>query len=166
MHFLSGAVPPAKIAGMRRVNLKQVELADWAERDGYRRRGARVGDAIGSDQIGASIYELGDDERTFPYHFHHGVEEWLLVVDGTPTVRVGDGELRLRRGDVVCFPAGPEGAHAVTGSGTVLVLSANRAPSISVYPDSDKLGTRPADAGSPDRLNFRRGDAVDYWDGE
>jgi hypothetical protein len=30
------------------------------------------------------------------------------------------------------------------------------------YPDSDKIG-----AGPPwDRLYFRRGDAVDYWEGE
>jgi hypothetical protein len=34
-----------------------------------------------------------------------------------------------------------------------------------VYPDSDKLGVRPP-AGGPDRLDFRRRDAVDYWDGE
>jgi hypothetical protein len=33
------------------------------------------------------------------------------------------------------------------------------------YPDSDKLGVRPP-GGGPDRLDFRRGDAVDYWDGE
>jgi hypothetical protein len=39
------------------------------------------------------------------------------------------------------------------------------AASISVYPDSDKLGVRPS-GGGPDRLDFRRGDAVDYWDGE
>jgi hypothetical protein len=37
--------------------------------------------------------------------------------------------------------------------------------SISVYPDSDKLGVRPPDGGE-DRLDFRRGDAVDYWDRE
>jgi hypothetical protein len=35
---------------------------------------------------------------------------------------------------------------------------------VSVYPDSDKLGTRPEELG--DRLNFRRADAVDYWEGE
>ena len=154
------------IARVRRVNLKDVGLSQWEERDGYRRRGVRVGDAIGSEQIGASLYELPGDERTFPYHFHHGVEEWLLVVDGTPTVRLPDGERTLRRGDVVCFAAGPSGAHAVRGPGTVLMLSANRAPSISVYPDSDKIGTRPGDAESPDRLNFRRADGVDYWEGE
>jgi hypothetical protein len=44
------------------------------------------------------------------------------------------------------------------------MLSANRSPSIAVYPDSDKVGTRPPDDG--DRLDFRRGDAVDYWEGE
>jgi hypothetical protein len=34
-----------------------------------------------------------------------------------------------------------------------------------VYPGSDKVGVRPP-GGGPDRLNFRRGEAVDYWDGE
>ena len=37
--------------------------------------------------------------------------------------------------------------------------------SASVYPDSNKLGIRPS-GGGPDRLDFRRDDAVDYWDGE
>jgi hypothetical protein len=44
-------------------------------------------------------------------------------------------------------------------------VAAVGAPSVSVYPDSDKLGVRPP-GGGPDRLDFRRRDAVDYWDGE
>jgi hypothetical protein len=39
------------------------------------------------------------------------------------------------------------------------------AASVSVYPDSDKVGVRPPGSG-PDRLNFFRSDAVDYWEGE
>ena len=39
------------------------------------------------------------------------------------------------------------------------------AASVSVYPDSGKVGVRPP-RGGPDRLNFRRSDAVDYWEGE
>jgi uncharacterized cupin superfamily protein len=37
-----------------------------------------------------------------------------------------------------------------------------------VYPDSDKIGTRPGRTGVPglDDLDFRRQDAVDYWYGE
>ena len=48
------------------------------------------------------------------------------------------------------------------------MLSANRWPSISVYPDSDKIGARPEDWGThdEDRLNFRRETAVEYWDRE
>lgn len=140
------------------------ELPDESERNGFRWRGRRVGDEIGSDRIGGSVYELDEGERTFPYHFHYGIEEWLVVLDGEPQLRTPAGERRLRRGDVVCFPDGPDGAHAVRGPGRVLILSANRTPSISVYPDSDKLGARPGN--DADRLNFRRGDAVDYWDGE
>jgi uncharacterized cupin superfamily protein len=150
--------------GVRRFNLYSDELDHEQQRERFRWRAARVGDQIGARRIGGSVYELAADEQTFPYHFHHGVEEWLLVVAGTPVLRTPDGERELRRGDVVCFPVGPPGAHAVRGPGRVLILSANREPSISAYPDSDKLGTRPG--GEEERLNFRRADAVDYWDGE
>lgn len=149
---------------MQRFSLSHGELEHGSERDGFRWRATRVADRVRAERIGGSLYELEEGERTFPYHFHHGIEEWLLVVDGTPTVRTPDGERELGPGDVVCFPSGPDGAHAVRGPGRILILAAGGPPSVSVYPDSDKLGTRPAL--EHDRLNFRRGDAVDYWDGE
>ena len=114
--------------------------------------------------MGASVYELEGDELTFPYHFHHGVEEWLYVIGGTPTVRTPGGERALAAGDLICFPSGREGAHAVRGPGRVMIVSASASPSISVYPESGKVGTRPAD--EEDRLNVRRADAVGYWEGE
>jgi uncharacterized cupin superfamily protein len=147
-----------------RFNLRSGGLEQEADRAGFRWRASRVGDLLGSQRIGASLYELPEGERTFPYHFHHGVEEWLLVVEGEPTVRTPAGEQRLAPGDLVCFPSGAGGAHSAAGPGRVLIVSANREPSISVYPDSDKLGARPGE--DEDTLNFRRGDAVDYWDGE
>jgi uncharacterized cupin superfamily protein len=145
---------------VRRVNLLTPEFADSREREGYRWRRADVGKQLGSARIGGSVYELADGERTFPYHHHHGIEEWLLVIDGTPTVRTPGGERPLRRGDVVCFPVGSAGAHQVRGPGTVLLLSANRTPETIEYPDSGKVGARP-----PGKI-FRLGDAVDYWQGE
>jgi uncharacterized cupin superfamily protein len=149
---------------VERFSLLDGDLDREGDRGGYRRRSASVGERLGATQIGGSVYDLPEGESTFPYHFHHGVEEWLVVVAGTPRVRIPGGERALRPGDVMCFPSGPEGAHRVSGPGRVLILSANRSPSISVYPDSDKLGTRPGR--DDDRLNFRRRDAVDYWDGE
>jgi uncharacterized cupin superfamily protein len=149
-------------------NVLTAELeADDDFRPGYQRASTRVGDAIGGDRIGATLYDLGDGERICPYHYHHGVEEWLYVVSGTPTVRQTDGERTLRAGDVVCFPGDPSGAHTVRGPGRVLMFSANQWPAVVAYPDSDKLGARPTrEFDDRDRLNFRRGDAVDYWDGE
>jgi len=145
---------------VRRINLLAPELDRSSERDGYRWRGARVGPAVGAEQIGASLYELGDGQRSFPYHFHHATEEWLLVVAGSPVVRAPDGDRVLRRGDVLCFPVGAGGAHQVTGPGTVLIISDTQAIDAVEYPDSGKIAVRP-----PGKI-FRSADAVDYWDGE
>jgi uncharacterized cupin superfamily protein len=82
------------------------------------------------------------------------------VLAGSPLVRTPDGERVLRRGDVLCFPVGPGGAHQVTGPGTVLIVSENRSPESIEYPDSGKVEVRP-----PGRI-FRSADSVDYWDGE
>jgi len=155
---------------VRRFNLIDDELEAEGEhyRPGYPKRTAAVDEAIGGDKIGGAVYELEEGERVCPFHYHHGVEEWLVVVAGTPTVRTQNGEQQLRAGDVVCFPGSPEGAHAVHGPGRVLMLSEEIWPAVVVYPDSDKIGARPGPRGThvDDRGNFRRSDAVDYWDGE
>ncbi len=142
------------------MNVLAPEFDLSSERDGFRWRGARLGGQLGATKIGASLYELAGGERTFPYHHHHGMEEWLIVLAGAPTVRTPEGDRTLRRGDVLCFPTGPEGAHQVRGPGTVVLLSASRAPETTEYPDSAKLGARP-----PGKI-FRLADAVDYWEGE
>jgi uncharacterized cupin superfamily protein len=134
------------------------------DREGYRWGSLRV---AAGEQLGGTVYDLAAGEKTFPYHYHHGIEEWLYVVSGTPTLRTPDGERQLREGDVAVFRPGPDGAHQVTGPGRVLIVSNLVWPSISVYPDSDKVGTRSSrDTSDPDRLNFPRGSAVDYWEGE
>jgi uncharacterized cupin superfamily protein len=152
---------------MERFNVITGELPATGARAGYAWRGRRaLGRELGLRRFGTSVYELAAGEWTFPYHYHHGVEEWLYVVDGAPRLREPSGERVLAPGDVVCFPSGPHGAHAVSGPGRVVMFSAGgRGASISVYPDSDKLGVRPR-GGGEDRLDFRRRDAVDYWDGE
>jgi uncharacterized cupin superfamily protein len=149
-----------------RFNLLSGQLDLEQERPGFNWRAVRVGDRIGGSRIGGTIFELGPGERVCPYHFHHGVEELVLVLAGEPLLRTPAGERTLQAGDLVAFPRGPEGAHSLQGPGRILLLSANREPSISAYPDSDKLGTRPGSGAPGDGLNFRRADAVDYWDGE
>jgi uncharacterized cupin superfamily protein len=124
-------------------------------------RSASVRETLGGDRIGCTLYEIDAGRQLWPYHFHWNNEEWLLVVDGTPTLRAPDGERELRAGDLVSFPEGPEGAHTLVGPGRVAIFSTRNQGSVE-YPDSGKVG-----AGPPwDRLYFRREDAVDYWLGE
>ena len=154
---------------MRRFNLLAAEPEyDDSDPEGYRAGMDRFGPKIGAAQIGGSIYEIPPGQSICPYHYEWGDEEWLIVLDGVATVRHPDGEEDLVRGDVVCFPPGPEGAHKVTNNSEeplrVLMVSTLDEVGVAVYPDSDKVGVYPA--GATEGQLFRQGTAVDYWDGE
>jgi uncharacterized cupin superfamily protein len=123
---------------------------------------------VAGELLGASVYELAPGERTWPYHYHHGNEEWLVVLEGRATLRTPDGEHPMRGGQIVCLPEGQAGAHQVINRSDepvrVLILSTLNTPSAAAYPDGDKLRVGlAADAGGP--LTFRAVDVVDYWEG-
>ena len=103
-----------------------------------------------------------------PYHYEHGEEEWILVLQGRPSLRTPDGVEALEPLDVVFFPRGPEGAHQVrnqTGAPVrVLMWSTVVYPAVSVYPDSDKVGVWTGI--KPEDLIVKRSSAVEYYDGE
>ena len=143
------------------------EVATRARSDhpaGYRSATVQVGPLIEAGALGASVYDLEPGESSSPYHYEHGNEEWLLVLDGRPTLRHAGGEDELEPWDVVCFADGAEGAHKVTNNSDapvrVVMLSTKRKPAVFVYPDSGKLAV------VPPRSIFRLADEVDYWDGE
>jgi uncharacterized cupin superfamily protein len=144
-------------------NLLGDDWFDDSTRPGFSWRRIRVA----GERLAGSLYELAPGERTWPYHYHWGNEEWLIALSGTPTLRTPDGERELRAGDVVCFSAGPGGAHQVVNrsnaSVRVFIVSTLNVPSSAVYPDSDKVSVRWS---RDEALLFRRGDAVDYWEGE
>jgi len=51
-----------------------------------------------SNALGASVWEIQPGGSQFVYHFHHGSEELLVVLRGTPTVRMHDAEHVLAEG--------------------------------------------------------------------
>ena len=127
-----------------------------------------VARAVGSSTTSMFIYDLAPGQRQSPYHYEYE-EEWLVVVEGTLALRTPDGEHTLERGDLVCFPAGPAGAHQLMNRSEVpvrtLMFSSSRAPAVSVYPDSGKIGVWPGDEDND--LVFSRGTAVPWsetWD--
>ncbi|OFW72711.1 MAG: hypothetical protein A2Y55_11145 [Actinobacteria bacterium RBG_16_68_12] len=153
---------------MKVFNLHGDEWDRVEERVGWRSKDAWVGARLGAELIGGSMYELDPGDRLWPYHLHHGNEEWLIVVRGQPTLRTPEGEHDLREGDVVCFLRGQAGAHQVSNRTDtpirVLMLSTLLAPEIVEYPDSGKVGT--SDAKGKRILLSRPGPMLDYWDGE
>ena len=115
------------------------EVPDWGG------VGARRLVRSASNALGASVWELQPGASQFVYHFHHGSEELLVVLRGRPTVRMHDGEHPLSEGDVVPFPAGPEGGHQVCNDGDevarVLLVSAHANPDVAEYPETGKVAT-------------------------
>ncbi len=154
---------------MRGANVLSVEC-DYDENDpaGYRSAVADVGRALGAEAMVVKVYELPKGESVCPYHYEYE-EEWLLVLAGAVVVRTPEGEREFDRGEVVCFPKGPTGAHKAMNRGEaparILMFSNTRTPAVAVYPDSDKIGVWP---GNPDdEVMLRRADGdVGYWDGE
>jgi uncharacterized cupin superfamily protein len=154
---------------MKRINISDPEFSyDSEDPRGFRSGMFRFGEALGASQMGATVYEIPPGESICPYHYEYAEEEWLLVLEGAPTLRDPDGEEVLAPWDVVCFPTGPEGAHGIRNdteeTARVLMFSTVKYPAVTVYPDSDKFGIWPGN--DADKLVVRRESGVDYFDGE
>src|SRR5438477_73379 len=102
---------------MKIFNLNADEWDRTEEREGWRFKDAWVGAHTDAELIGASMYEVEPGNKQGPFHTHHANEEWAIVLRGEPTLRTHEGEQLLRQGDVVAFPRGKEGAHALAGLG-------------------------------------------------
>jgi uncharacterized cupin superfamily protein len=154
---------------MTTVNIFNAEMEyDDDDPAGYKSAAANVGKLAGGKELAVKLFELPAGQSLCPYHYEY-VEEWLLVLEGDVTVRVPDRVERLPRGGLMCFEAGPGGAHKVTNTADqtarVLMFSSGREPAVAVYPDSDKIGVW---SGNPDdKVMLKRADGqVDYWEGE
>jgi uncharacterized cupin superfamily protein len=153
---------------MKIFNLNGDEWNRVEERDGWRSKDAWVGARIDAELIGGSMYELEPGNRLWPYHTHHGNEEWMIVLRGRPTLRTPEGEEQLTEGDVVAFRRGKQGAHQVRNDTEapvrLLMLSTLLAPDIVEYLDSGKVSV--VDAKGERLFREFRGRDAEYWEGE
>ncbi len=127
---------------------------DWdAEVDtgeGAKLRAVRLGQHVGADRLAATLYELEPGAPVSPLHFHHANEELLFVLEGTPTLRLGqDDERVLAAGEIVAFPAGPGGTHQVLNrsdtSARVLICATNDVPEVAEQVEHERLAIITAD---------------------
>jgi uncharacterized cupin superfamily protein len=100
--------------------------------------GARLVREEGHPLAGA-VWELAPGSEGVDYHYHHGTEEYLVVLRGTATLRTPAGERELAEGAVAHFRPGPEGAHAVLNRSDApvryLMIAVHASPDIIEYPD-------------------------------
>lgn len=152
-------------------NIYRPEFEEDERPDGFRSRRARIGYDLGTELIGASLWEVPAGEAAYPYHFHYSDEELVIVLAGKPSLRTPEGIRDLEEGEVLRFALGQEGAHQIVnntdGTATFLAVSSHGRPDVVVYPDSDKIGVgERLPKGGGLRAFFRREDDVDYWEGE
>lgn len=89
--------------------------------------------------LSGAVWELPPGSRGVDYHFHHGTEEFLIVLRGTATLRTPEGEQDLPEGSVAHFSPGPGGAHTVMNLSDApmryVMIAAHASPDIIEYPD-------------------------------
>jgi uncharacterized cupin superfamily protein len=138
------------------------------EKPGYRHVRTRVGERLGAELLGGTLYETPPGEKLWPYHWELGCEEFLIVVSGSPTLRTPEGERVLASGDIVAFPEGQDGAHQLRNDSNepfrVLIASTKSGLYVAGYPDSGKILIDAPALGI--RKMLRDSPELDYWEGE
>lgn len=160
----------------RVVNERDVNWIEEGKGDRIRFRRKRLAAEAGSELLGCTLVELEPGRRSWPYHFHHGNEEAIYVLDGDGDIRLAGRKIPISKGTYIALPRGESGAHQVhnTSSETLrfLIVSTMRHPDIISYPDSKKVGlfAGSAPGGSKQERTLTgyvpSSAEVDYWYGE
>lgn len=148
-------------------NVDEIELKRLERAPLYDTRTGSLSGGTAAKKLGAGFDILEPGKIACPYHYHLAQEEMFVILEGEGTLRVAGVRVPVRAGDVIFVPPGREYPHHLINTGSAamkyLSISTQERPEICAYPDSNKLGAFHDDAHD---LIQRRGDALDYWDGE
>lgn len=106
--------------------------------------------ALGSARAFMRTYTIGEGETYARLHSHSAVEEHYLVLEGSGELRYGSHTVRLKKGDLVSKPVGPDNFSQFLGSGGKLKLldieiwpdNTGDAKDAVIYPDHGELYLR------------------------
>jgi len=86
-----------------------------------------------------TFYTLMPGKTNYPYHYHSGMEEVYYIVNGTGTLKTPTGDKAVVEGDIIVFPANPNGAHQLTNTSSdpliYIDIDSNASPEVVFYPD-------------------------------
>lgn len=162
---------PADLASRLIRNVNEVELRHAALDPKYECSHVRITEGTAARKLAAGVNVVPPGKRACPYHLHHAQEEMFVILEGEGTLRVAGEFLPVKAGDIVVIPPGPEYPHQLinTSSGLLkyLAIGTTDEPEICEYPDSGKyLAEVGVATAHPFGVIGRRGDKVDYWEGE
>jgi uncharacterized cupin superfamily protein len=152
------------------VNINRPVFDEPREYEGFSCLRARLGRQAGTEKLGLSLFEVPPGQAAYPYHWHIGEEELLIILEGAPSLRTPEGWRDLEPGEVLAFRVGEPGAHQLvnrTEENVSFLAFSNQQPDIIVRPDSGTIGAaerRPEGGGLA--YYFRIADAIGYIEGE
>lgn len=125
---------------------------------------SRIRKGVEPEHLNFDWRQLRPGEYSAPYHFHRFAEELFLIFTGSATLRTPDGLVIVKAGDVLFFEKGETGAHQLYNHTSkpciYLDIRTYFGYDVAEFPDSDKVFI------APSREIYRKGDQVDYFDGE
>lgn len=105
------------------------------------RRTRPLGDLTGLTHLGVHLVRLTPGHDSSEYHRHHNSDEFIYVLHGRGTARVGAETMTVSQGDFLGFPAGGA-AHSLSNPYEVdlvyLVGGSRVAEDIVDYPEAGK----------------------------
>ena len=81
----------------------------------------RLGEAVGLKNFGVNLTRLAPGSASALLHRHSRQDEFVYVLEGTPTLVTESGEVMLRAGSCAGFAAGGEAHHLVNRSSSDVV---------------------------------------------
>jgi uncharacterized cupin superfamily protein len=126
------------------VNLDEIPLKEGEMGSNYQwRASGSLSQAVGAKKLGFHLEDLLPGKYSCPYHFHHAEEELFLVMDGAAMLRQNGKFREVKKGDLIFFQTGPEGAHQFYNHTDkpfrFLALSTMEDLEVCEYPDSGKI---------------------------
>jgi uncharacterized cupin superfamily protein len=108
-----------------------------------------LGEVFGLRNFGVNLTRLPPGAKSSLRHAHAAQDEFVYVLEGTPTLVTDAGETLLSPGMCAGFPAGTGDAHHLvnrSGADAVYLEIGDRTrPDAVAYPDDDLRGTHDAD---------------------
>jgi uncharacterized cupin superfamily protein len=121
-----------------------------------------LGDAFGLTVFGVNLTTLPPGAMSALRHAHTGQDEFVYILEGTPTLVTDAGETLLKPGMCAGFKCGTGDAHHLVNRGTADVVYlevGDRTPGDAVrYPDDDIVAVKTAGG----TRKFTRKDGTPY----